>query len=147
MYFSGIGCDYYQCDFTSHIWPDQGKRVSGHQKLSLFVYLKMLHFDENPMEIGYLVMKLWLIYVENNIYKQKNLSSFFANISNQYMTSDSFLLIMASHMCTDQVIWVILLLEYQQRTCSNYFVLNFIMFSAFIKCSWLCKLGLHQNIE
>ena len=51
-----------------------------------------LHFDANPIKIGYLVTEL---NAENSM-KQKNLITVFANISKTISpTSDSFLLIMS----------------------------------------------------
>ena len=58
--------------------------------------LKLLHFYAIPIRIRYIVPELWAIFKCWKQYKQKNLTSFFANISKTTSaTSDSFPLIMS----------------------------------------------------
>ena len=47
-------------------------------------YLKMLHFDANPINIGYLVTELWAIYQHWNQYKTKEFELFLF----QYLKND-----------------------------------------------------------
>ena len=57
----------------------------------------MLHFDVNPIEIGYLVLQSCegLVDAKNNVNK-KDLNTDFANITKTIsVTSNSFLLIMS----------------------------------------------------
>ena len=64
----------------------------------LFDNLKMLHFDTNPIHIGYLVTELWVIYQYWKQYKTHDFTSFFANILKTISaTSDWFLWIMSLH--------------------------------------------------
>ena len=127
-------------DQETYLWHDQGKWVTCRKfhfyfLTPLYHNFKVLHFDANPITIGYIWLQSCEGFINNakNNIKQRNLNTVFANISKKTSpTSDSFLLIM-SHIETVILNFTFLLVQ----TASSYlipllFVFDFlVLFSSY----------------